>query len=103
MLTPEELAKTGLCDVLNLCYPKQSYDSNNPGTYIDVEQPLRDLYFAVGEDVINKNDVTLSITSFLSILQTVSGSDVKNHNFIIMVTDNEDNMTTKTLMLQTGK
>ena len=103
VLTPEELAKTGLCDVLNLCYPKQSYDSNNPGTYIDVEQPLRDLYFAVGEDVINKNDVTLSITSFLSILQTVSGSDVKNHNFIIMVTDNEDNMTTKTLMLQTGK
>ncbi|MBQ3026390.1 MAG: hypothetical protein IJD27_02525, partial [Alistipes sp.] len=103
VLTPEELAKTGLCDVLNLCYPKQSYDSNNPGTYIDVEQPLRDLDFAVGEDVINKNDVTLSITSFLSILQTVSGSDVKNHNFIIMVTDNEDNMTTKTLMLQTGK
>ena len=103
VLTPEELAKTGLCDVLNLCYPKQSYDSNNPGTYIDVEQPLRDLDFAVGEDVINKNDVTLSITSFLSILQTVSGSDVKNHNFIIMVTDNENNMTTKTLMLQTGK
>ncbi|MBR1962161.1 MAG: DUF4493 domain-containing protein [Alistipes sp.] len=103
VLTPEELAKTGLCDVLNLCYPKQSYDSGNVGTYIDVEQPLRDLNFAVGDDVLNKNDVTLSITSFLSILQTVSGSDVKNHNFVIMVTDNEDNMTTKTLMLQTGK
>ena len=54
--------------------------------------------------VINKNEVTLSITSFLGILQASSGTDrVKNHNFVITVTDNEDNMTTKTLMLQTGK
>lgn len=104
VLTPAELAGVSLCDVMNLCYPAQSYDSQNPGTYINVEAPLRELGFTVAEDVINKNEVTLSITSFLGILQASSGTDrVKNHNFVITVTDNEDNMTTKTLMLQTGK
>ena len=102
-LTPEELAAVGLCDVLNLCYPTQSYDSNNPNTYIDVEEPLRGLGFAVGSDVLNKTFVKLSITQFMGVLQAVSGSDLKNHDFVLTVVDNEDNTTVKTLMLQSGK
>ena len=102
-LTPVELAGTGLCDVLNLCYPKQSYDSNNPGVFIDVEEPLRGLGFAVGDDVLNKTFVKLSITQFMGVLQAVSGTSLKNHDFILTVVDNEGNTTVKTLMLQTGK
>ena len=33
----------------------------------------------------------------------VSGSDLKNHDFVLTVTDNEGNTCVKTLMLQTGK
>jgi hypothetical protein len=102
VLTPDQLAGVGLCNILNLCYPKQSYDSTNPGTYIDVEQPLRDLNFAVAEDVLNQKKVNLSITMFLGILQGVSGSSLKNHDFVLTVTDNEGVTTVKTLMLQTG-
>ena len=102
-LTPVELAGTGLCDVLNLCYPKQSYDSNNPGVFIDVEEPLRGLGFAVAEEVVNKTFVKLSITQFMGVLQAVSGNDLKNHDFVLTVVDNEGNTTVKTLMLQTGK
>ena len=102
-LTPEELAGTGLCNMLNLCYPKQSYDTRNPEVFIDVEEPLRGLGFSVGDDVLNKNFVKLSITQFMGVLQAVSGSDLKYHDFILSVTDNEGNTTVKTLMLQTGK
>ena len=102
-LTPEELAGTGLCNVLNICYPKQSYDSRNPETFIDVEEPLRGLGFAVGSDVVDKTFVKLSITQFMGVLQAVSGSSLKNHDFVITVTDNDGNTTVKTLMLQTGK
>ena len=103
VLTPDELSGVGLCNVLNICYPKQSYDSRNPEAFIDVEQPLRDLGFAVGEDVIGKTSVKLSITQFMGILIAVSGSDLKMHDFEITVVDNDGNKTVKTLMLQTGK
>ena len=102
-LTPVELAGVGLCDILNLCYPNQSYDSNNPGVFIDVEEPLRGLGFAVAEEVVNKTFVKLSITQFMGVLQAVSGTDLKNHDFVLTVVDNEGNTTVKTLMLQTGK
>ncbi len=102
-LTPAELAGVGLCDVLNICYPKQSYDSNTPDVFIDVEEPLRGLGFSVGEDVVNKTFVKLSITQFMGVLQAVSGTSLKNHDFVITVVDNEGNTTIKTLMLQTGK
>ena len=102
-LTPVELAGVGLCDILNLCYPKQSYDSNNPGVFIDVEEPLRGLGFAVAEEVVNQTFVKLSITQFMGVLQAVSGTDLKNHDFVLTVVDNEGNTTVKTLMLQTGK
>ena len=102
-LTPSELAGVGLCDVLDLCYPTKSYDSNNPGVYIDVEEPLRGLGFAVGEDVVNKTFVKLSITQFMGVLQGVSGTSLKNHDFVLTVVDNEGNTCVKTLMLQTGK
>ena len=101
-LTADELYKTGLCNVLNLCYPKQSYDSRNPQEYIDVEEPLRGLGFAVGDEVVNKTFVKLSITQFMGVLKAVSGVDLKNHDFILTVTDNKGNTTVKTLMLQTG-
>ena len=102
-LTPDELAGTGLCNVLNICYPKQSYDSRTPENFIDVEEPLRGLGFAVGEDVVNKTFVKLSITQFMGVLSAVSGTSLKNHDFVITLTDNEGNTTVKTLMLQTGK
>ena len=102
-LTPDVLAGVNLCNVLNLCYPDKSYDSRDPENFIDTEEKLRNLKFAVGEDVINKTSVKLSITEFMSILKGVSGADLKHHNFILTVTDNEDNTTVKTLMLQTGK
>lgn len=102
-LTPAELADTGLCNLLNLCYPALSYDTRNPETFIDVEGPLRGLGFAVAEDVLNQTSVKLSITQFMGVLQAVSGSDLKHHDFILTVTDNEGNTTVKTLMLQTGK
>lgn len=102
-LTPTELAGVGLCDVLNLCYPKQSYDSNNPDVYVDVEEPLRGLGFAVGDEVLNKTFVKLSITQFMGVLKAVSGTDLKNHDFVLTLTDNEGTTITKTLMLQTGK
>lgn len=102
-LTPEELAGTGLCNVLNICHPSQSYDSRDPETFIDVEEPLRGLGFSVGEDVLGKTFVKLSITQFMGVLQAVSGTDLKNHDFVITVTDNDGNTTVKTLMLQTGK
>ncbi len=102
-LTPAELAGTGLCNLLNLCYPALSYDTRNPEAFIDVEGPLRGLGFAVAEEVLNQTFVKLSITQFMGVLQAVSGSDLKLHNFVLTVTDNEGNTTVKTLMLQTGK
>ena len=102
-LTPVELAGVGLCDILNLCYPKQSYDSNNPGVFIDVEEPLRGLGFAVAEDVVNKTFVKLSISQFMGVLVGVSGTSFKLHDFVLTVVDNEGNTCVKTLMLQTGK
>ena len=101
-LTPAELAGTGLCNLLNLCYPALSYDTRNPEAFIDVEGPLRGLGFAVAEEVLNQTFVKLSITQFMGVLQAVSGSDLKHHNFVLTVTDNEGNTTVKTLMLQTG-
>ena len=89
--------------MLNICYPKQSYDSRTPENFIDVEEPLRGLGFAVGEDVVNKTFVKLSITQFMGVLSAVSGTSLKNHDFVITLTDNEGNTTVKTLMLQTGK
>ena len=102
VLTPEELLNNSLCNVLNLCYPQQSYDSSNPTEYINVETALRELNFAVAEDVLNQKSVKLSITMFLGVLQAVSGTSLKNHDFELTVTDNAGVTTVKTLMLQTG-
>ena len=100
-LTASELANNNLCDTMNLCYPDQSLDSTT-GTVIDVTEPLTALGFVVGDQVINKNYVKLSITTFMGVLSGVSGPDAKNHDFEITVTDNNGNTTVKTLMLKTG-
>ena len=102
-LTPDVLSGINICNVLNLCHPEKSYDSRNPEEFINTEEALRNLQFAVGEDVLNKTFVKLSITSFMGMLKGVSGADLKHHDFILTVTDNEGNTTVKTLMLQTGK
>jgi len=39
----------------------------------------------------------------MGMLKGVSGADLKHHDFVLTVTDNEGNTTVKTLMLQTGK
>ena len=100
-LTASELATNNLCDTMNLCYPDQSFDSTT-GNIIDVTQPLTDLGFVVGDQVINQSYVRLSISTFMGILSSVSGTSAKNHDFVLTVTDNEGNTTVKTLMLKTG-
>ncbi len=100
-LTASELANNNLCDTMNLCYPDQSFDSTT-GTVIDVTEPLTLLGFVVGDQVINKTYVKLSISTFMGVLSGVSGPDAKNHDFEITVTDNNGNTTVKTLMLKTG-
>lgn len=100
-LTASELANNNLCDTMNLCYPDQSFDSTT-GTVVDVTEPLTALGFVVGDQVINKKYVKLSITTFMGVLSGVSGPDAKNHDFEITVTDNNGNTTVKTLMLKTG-
>lgn len=101
-LTATELANNSLCDTMNLCYPDQSFDSTT-GTVVDVTEPLTGLGFLVGDQVINKTYVKLSITTFMGVLKGVSGPDAKNHDFEVTVTDNNGNTTVKTLMLKTGK
>ena len=103
VMTPDVLAGVKLCNVLNLCYPNKSYDSRNPEVFIDTEQPLRNLKFVVGEDVINHTFVQLSISEFMPLLASVSPAGTNNHDFVISVTDNEGNSVVKTLMLQTVK
>ena len=103
VMTPDVLAGVKLCNVLNLCYPNKSYDSRNPEVLIDTEQPLRNLKFVVGEDVINHTFVKLSISEFMPLLAGISPAGTNNHDFVLTVTDNEGNSVVKTLMLQTVK
>lgn len=104
-LTPAELKNNAnLCDVLNLGTPSESFSTEDPDNFIDVEAGLKALGFKVGDEINNQTSVTLSITSFMGTLKAVSGTDaMKLHNFVLTVIDNNDNVTTKTLMLRTGK
>lgn len=102
-LTPEELKNgAGLCDVLNLVNPAESFSSTDPTTPVDCEAGLRALDFKVCDEVLNQHEVLLSISNFMGVLKSVSGSDLKLHNFVLTIVDNNDNVTTKTLMLRTG-
>ena len=97
-LTPSELANVGLCDNINLVNPEQSTDSTGVMTDMSgMEQSLNNLGFPTGNAVLNQTSIAFSITDFLPLL---SFTGTGEHNFIMTVTDNNDETTVKTLMLK---
>ena len=97
-LTPSELANVGLCDNINLVNPEQSTDSTGIMTDMSgMEQSLNNLGFPTGNAVLNQTSIAFSITDFLPLL---SFTGTGEHNFIMTVTDNNDETTVKTLMLK---
>ena len=113
VLTPAELKKVGLCDVLDLVTPENSYSTVDEGfdassiAYIlggntDDTDPSNDdgLGFPIGDEVKNQTTVSFSITGFLGLLSMTGAGD---HDFEMTVIDNEDNVITKTLMIKTVK
>lgn len=101
VLTPAELGNVGLCDVLNLADPTTSYstvDSNFDAS--NIAGSLTGLGFPTGADVKGQSTVEFSITQFLDLL-AITGAG--RHDFIMTVTDYEDNVTVKTLMIETVK
>lgn len=113
VLTPTELGKVLLCDVLNLVEPEKSYstvdpnfDASNIKYVLSGNKEDSDLSndnglgFPTGDDVKDKTEVNFSITSFLSLLSLTGAGD---HDFVMTVTDNDGNTITKTLMIKTVK
>ena len=113
VLTPAELGKVGLCDVLDLVNPTQSYSTVDPnfdassiayilGGNTDDTDPSNDdgLGFPIGDEVKDQPTVSFSITGFLGLLSMTGAGD---HDFEMTVIDNEDNVITKTLMIKTVK
>ena len=113
VLTPTELGKVLLCDVLNLVEPEKSYstvdpnfDASNIKSVLSGNKEDSDLSndnglgFPTGDDVKDKTEVNFSITSFLSLLSLTGAGD---HDFVMTVTDNDGNTITKTLMIKTVK
>ena len=113
VLTPAELKKVGLCDVLDLVTPENSYSTVDSGfdassiAYIlggntDDTDPSNDdgLGFPIGDEVKDQTTVSFSITGFLGLLSMTGAGD---HDFEMTVIDNEDNVITKTLMIKTVK
>lgn len=100
VLTASQLAGVGLCDQLDLINPENSIDTTNPnGTDTsNIRQSLLNLGFPVGNDVKDQVSLSFSITQFLGLLQITGAGD---HDFVLKVTDNDGNTTTKTLMLTT--
>ncbi len=98
VLDPATLRGIELCDVLDLTYPANSYDSTDPsfvGTP-DIGDKLAGLGFPYGDQVINKNEVKFSITGFLSLLKATGSGDT---NFKMTVTDNDGAVTERTVMM----
>lgn len=113
VLTPAELKKVKLCDVLDLVTPENSYSTVDSGfdassiAYIlggntDDTDPSNDdgLGFPIGDEVKDQTTVSFSITGFLGLLSMTGAGD---HDFEMTVIDNEDNVITKTLMIKTVK
>lgn len=84
-LTPEELAGVGLAGEFSLVNDSQYFDS------------LKNLGFPVGDEVVGKTELQLSITNFLSVLNMLGAGE---HDFEMSVTDAEGNTTTKTVMMR---
>lgn len=99
VLTPDQLGGVGLCDVLNLVDPTASYSTVDPSfDTSNIATQLTNLGFPTGEAVANQTKVEFSITQFLSLLSFTGAGE---HSFEMTVTDNEDNVTVKTLMITT--
>lgn len=84
-LTPEELAGVGLAGEFSLVNDSQYFES------------LKNLGFPVGDEVVDKTELQLSITNFLSVLNMLGAGE---HDFEMSVTDAEGNTTTKTVMMR---
>lgn len=101
VLTPSELGNVGLCDVLNLAEPTSSYSTVNDNFDTSgIAQSLAGLGFPTGEAVKGQSSVEFSITQFLDLL-AITGQG--RHDFIMTVTDYDNNVTVKTLMIETVK
>ena len=99
VLTPAELGGVGLCDVLNLVEPTASYSTVDPSfNTSSIAESLTNLGFPISDAVKNQTKVEFSITQFLGLLSMTGSGD---HNFEMTVTDNEGNVTVKTLMITT--
>ncbi len=83
-LTPEELAGVGLAAEFSLVNDTQYFDQ------------LGGLGFPVGDAVVDKKELELSITNFLGLLSALGGGD---HDFEMTVIDTKGNTTTKTVMM----
>lgn len=99
VLTPSELGNVGLCDVLNLAVPTDSYSTVNENfDTSNIAQTLTGLGFPIADAVKGQTSVEFSITQFLDLLALTGAG---KHDFIMTVTDNEGNVTVKTLMIET--
>ena len=99
VLTPAELGGVGLCDVLNLVDPTASYSTVDPNfSTAAIAESLTNLGFPINDAVKNQTKVEFSITQFLGLLAMTGSGD---HNFEMTVTDNDGNVTVKTLMITT--
>ena len=99
VLTPDQLGGVGLCDILNLAEPTASYSTVDPSFDTSgIAASLTNLGFPIGDAVKNQTKVEFSITQFLSLLSFTGAGD---HSFEMTITDNDGNVTVKTLMITT--
>jgi hypothetical protein len=99
VLTPDQLGDVGLCDILNLAEPTASYSTVDPSFDTSgIAASLTNLGFPIGDAVKNQTKVEFSITQFLSLLSFTGAGD---HSFEMTITDNDGNITVKTLMITT--
>lgn len=89
LLTPEELAGAGLSAHFSLVNPESE----------DLAASLNMLGFPTGDDVKNQTTVSFDITSFMPVLNGISGDTPCYANFELTVTDNNGKVTKKVLKL----
>ena len=94
-----QLGGVGLCDILNLAEPTASYSTVDPSFDTSgIAASLTTLGFPIGDAVKNQTKVEFSITQFLSLLSFTGAGE---HSFEMTITDNDGNVTVKTLMITT--
>lgn len=88
-------SETLTADILDGVGLATEFSLANPGEF---REGLSGLNFPVGEEVTSTNAVVFDISEFLPLLGIYGAAD---HNFIITVTDSNDQTTKKTLLLIT--